>query len=1064
MDGMSIASPQPWRLAAGGRVDRARPLNFTFDGRPMQGFAGDTLASALLAGGVDVVGRSFKYGRPRGIVGQGAEEPNAIVRLGGGAASTPNLRATQVELYEGLEAHSNLGQGLKRFAGLAARLLPAGFYYKTFMAPKGLWMFWERLLRHAAGLGEPADGPDPDCYDKLNQHCDVLVVGGGPAGLSAALAAARAGARVILADEQAEFGGRLLASRLRLDDGAATDWVAAALAELRSHPEVTLLPRSTVFGYYDHNFLAILERRTDHLSLVAPQGKSAHGEEIPAMAGFPDKGAQRASPPAAAARPPTHEDSAQAGSAAAKNPRQRLHRVRAKQVVLATGALERPLVFANNDLPGVMLASALSAYVVRYGVAPGKRLLLCTTNDQAYQAALDWLRAGREVVAVVDVRPNPQGALVQETAAAGVALITGHGLIEALGGKRVRGALIAPLDAVGGRLTGKSRRLDCDLIASSGGWSPTIHLSSQAGAKPRWSEDAVAFLPGAPRQSNRSAGAAAGACALADCLRDGTAAGAEAAALAGCGDGRPPFRQSRISWQGAASVLADEPSAAPQQALFLVPHHRPSSRAPKQFVDLQLDVTAADIELAAREGYESVEHVKRYTALGFGTDQGKLGNVNGVAILARALGRDIADTGTTVFRPAYTPVTFGAIAGREQGDFFDPERRTPMHDWHQAQGAAWENVGRWKRPWHYPQPGETMRQAVDRECLAVRNGVGIMDVSTLGKIDLQGPDVAMFLDRIYTGGFLKLGVGRCRYGLMLREDGTVFDDGVSARLDEHRYLMHTTTGNAEAVFAWLELWRQTEWPELRVCCTSVTDHWATAALAGPKAREVLRKVCLDIDLSTAAFPFMALRCGRVAGVPARVFRISFSGELSFEVNVPAHQGQRVWNALMKAGREFGITPYGTEAMHVLRAEKGFIIVGQETDGSMTPDDLGMGWAVRQDKAFGFIGDRSLDLADHRREDRLQLVGLKTLDGQRVIPEGAHILSRPDASPPAAMQGHVTSSYFSAALNRSIALAMLKGGRKRMGETVHCPLADGQIIPAQVVSPVFYDPDGERQRG
>ena len=1026
---MAVSPSQPWRLAVGGRIDRTKPLRFTFDSRSLQGFAGDTLASALLANGVDVVGRSFKYGRPRGIVGQGAEEPNAIVRLGAGAASAPNLRATQVELYEGLAAHSNAKGGFKRYAGAAAGLLPAGFYYKTFMAPKGLWMFWERRLRHAAGFGEAPDGPDPDCYDKLNQYCDVLVAGGGPAGLAAALTAGRAGARVILADERAEFGGSLLASKLRLNGGAAADWAAQAVAELGALGEVTLLRRSTVFGYYDHNFLTILERRTDHLGLVAA----------------PQEG------------DPT------TGAAPMKKARQRLHRVRAKQVVLATGALERPLVFANNDLPGVMLASALSTYVNGYGVAPGRRLLLCTANDHAYHAALDWRRAGREVAAVVDVRPNPQGALVKEALASGIKVIGGHGLIEALGGRRVQGALIAPLDAAGLRLAGPGQRMDCDLIACSGGWSPAIHLSSQAGAKPHWSPDASAFLPGTPRQANRSVGAAAGTWALADCLRDGAQVGAEAAALAGCGDGLPPFQEPRIAWRGTASALANEPPEEPQQTLFLAPHPKPVSRAPKQFVDLQLDVTAADIELAAREGYESVEHVKRYTALGFGTDQGKLGNVNGVAILVRALGQDIGATGTTVFRPPYTPVTFGAIAGREQGELLDPERRTAMHGWHEAQGAAWENVGRWKRPWHYPKPGETMRQAVDRECLAVRNGVGILDASTLGKIDIQGPDAAVFLDRIYTGGFLKLGLGRCRYGLMLQENGTIFDDGVTARLAERRYLLHTTTGNAEAVFAWLELWRQTEWPELQVYCTSVTDHWATAALAGPRARAVLQKVCRGIDLSATAFPFMAVRCGQVAGVPARVLRISFSGELSFEVNVPAHQGQRVWDALLEAGAECGITPYGTEAMHVLRAEKGFIIVGQDTDGSMTPDDMGLDWAVRPNKVFGFLGDRSLSLADHQREDRLQLVGLKPLDARSVIPEGAQILSTTDVRPPAAMQGHVTSSYFSAVLNRSIALAMLKGGRRRMGETVHCPLTGGQLIAAQVVNPVFYDPDGERQR-
>ena len=993
---MSAGVGQPRRLASGGRIDRSRSVRFWFDGVAMEGYAGDTLASALLAAGVDVVGRSFKYGRPRGIFGHGAEEPSAIVTLGSGAASVPNLRATQIELYDGLEAHS-AAAGAKRFAGVFGQLMPAGFYYKMFMVPRRLWMTWEQVLRRAAGLGTVPSGADPDRYDKVNQHCDVLVAGGGASGLMAALAAGRAGARVLLVDEQAEFGGSLLASTSTIDGITAAQWVAQAIAELQSLPSLTLLPRSTVFGCYDHNFLGVLERCTDHLGPSAPAGV-----------------------------------------------RQRLHRIRAQCIVLATGAVERPLVFANNDLPGNMLASAVSTYVNRYAVAPGERLVLFTTNDAAYRTALDWRRAGREVVAVVDPRGNPDGALVQESQQAGIDVLSGHAVVEAVGRGRVAGAIVAPVDDAATRLVGPTRRLSCDLIACSGGWNPAVHLSSQTGAKPSWSDAAVAFMPSQSRPNIRSVGAANGTRRLQARLEEGAAAGS-----AHCDSGAVP--------------VVDEPPEQPQQALFLAPHPKSVSRAPHQFVDMQLDVTAADIELAAREGYRSVEHVKRYTALGFGTDQGKLGNVNGVAILARALGQSIAETGTTIFRPAYTPVSFGAIAGSDVGDLFDAERRTPMHAWHVAHQAEWEDVGRWKRPWYYPQAGEKMDDAVRRECLAVRQGVGILDASTLGKIDLQGADAAEFLDRVYTGGFRKLGLHRCRYGVMLREDGTIFDDGVTARVGEQRYLMHTTTGHAEAVLAWLELWRQTEWPELKVYCTSVTDHWATAALAGPKSRRVLAKVCLDIDLADRAFPFMSLRRGTVAGVPARVFRISFSGELSFEVNVPAEHGQRVWDALMEAGAEFGIMPYGTETMHVLRAEKGFIIVGQDTDGSMTPDDMGLGWAVRRDKSFGFIGDRSLDLADHRRPDRLQLVGLETLEGTTVLPEGAQIVAAPNQTPPVAMHGHVTSSYFSATLNRAIALAMVRGGRGRMGEVVYCPLADGRTVAAKIVSPVFYDPLAEHQR-
>lgn len=985
----------PRRLPSGGRIDRDRPIPFSFNGRTMRGFRGDTLASALLANGVTTVTRSYKYGRPRGIVGHGVEEPNAIVDVGEGAATIPNVRATEVELSVGLTARSSRApwQGA---VGTFARFLPAGFYYKMFLHARGFGT-WERFLRATAGLGGIPAGTDPDTYDHLNHHCDVLVVGAGPAGLAAGLEACRTGARVVVADEQAEFGGSLLSEQARIDGRSARTWVAEAVAALESCPDALLLPRSTASGLYDHNFVTVVERRST-----------------------------------------------------AAGTRERLHRIRAEQVMLATGAIERPLVFANNDRPGVMLASSVYTYLHRYAVVPGERLVVFTTNDHAYRTAIAWHEAGREVVAVVDARPEPSGARVREAQRAGIEVLAGHAVIEARGRHSVREAIVAPLAGKEDALTGPPRRLGCDVIACSGGWNPTVHLGSQTGRKPVWNDDAVAFLPADPGAGAVWAGSASGARTLRECLQTGAEAGAAAAARTGHGDGRVSLPTPAVN----------EPPESTGRALFLVPHRRPPSRAPKQFVDLQLDVTAADIELAAREGYESVEHVKRYTALGFGTEQGKLGNVNGVAILASALGQDIAATGTTMFRPSYTPVTFGAIAGRDVGGFFDPARHTPMHGWHEDRGAVWEDVGRWKRPRYYPRGGESMRQAVDRECLAARDGVAILDASTLGKIDIQGADAAIFLDRVYTTGFRRLGVGRCRYGLMLHEDGTIFDDGVTARIAEHRYLVHTTTGNAEAVFEWLELWRQTEWPDLDVYCTSVTDHWATAALVGPKSRDVLRKVCDDIDLSRDAFRFMDVREGHVAGVPARVFRISFSGELSFEVNVPAHRGREVWDALMDAGDEFGITPYGTETMHVLRAEKGFIIVGQDTDGSMTPGDMGMDWAVRANKPFGFLGDRSLSLADHLRDDRLQLVGLAS--GDSVLPEGAPLVNAGQTARPASNQGCVTSGYYSARLSRPIALGMVRRGRKRLGETLHCSLADGRNLPVTIVDPVFYDPEGTAQ--
>lgn len=998
------------RLQNRSRINTSKIINFTFNGKPYQGFAGDSLASALLANGVNVVGRSFKYARPRGIVGHGMEEPNGIMQLGSGAATVPNLKVTQIELYEGLEASSvngwpSVNYDVMSWLGAFGRLMPPGFYYKTFMYPQKLWMTYEHFIRKAAGLGKSPVEDDPDSYDTINQHCDVLVVGAGPSGLMAALEAGLAGARVIIADEQSEFGGTLLASNEKFDSQSANDWLVAIFSQLSSLRNVKCLTRSTVFGYYDHNFLTILERCTDHLGITASSG-----------------------------------------------PRQYMHKVRAKQVVLATGAFERPLVFAHNDIPGVMQASSVSTYINRFSVAPGNKLVLATSNDNAYRTAIDWHNAGREVVAIIDSRYSPNGDLVVKAESMGIKIYDGHGLIEARGGKRVKSALIAPLSIGGTEVIGAVSQLACDLIATSGGWSAAVHLSSHTGAKPVWDEEIVSFRPGDSKQQERSVGACKGTFGSHDGLVEGAIGGARAAHCAGFGDGTVKTSIPNIIQVGEQ----------PQQALFLVPHTKPTSRAPSQFVDFQLDVSASAIELAVLEGFESVEHVKRYTALGFGTDQGKLGNINGMAILANALGQTISQTGTTIFRPSYTPTTFGAIAGRGIRELFDPERYTAMHRWHQEQGAKFEDVGQWKRPWYFPQGNESMQESVNRECLAVRNSVGILDASTLGKIDIQGPDAAEFITRIYTNSFLQLSPGRCRYGVMLKEDGMIFDDGVCACISDNHYLMFTTTGGAAGVLAWLELWQQTEWPELQVYFTSVTDHWATATISGPNARNVITKVCDDIDFSAENFGFMEWRDGNIADVAARVFRISFTGELSYEVNVSANYGHHVWEKLIEAGAEFNITPYGTESMHVLRAEKGFIIVGQDTDGSMTPADMNMDWVIGENKSFSFIGKRSLRRSDSVRANRKQLVGLKTIDPLTVLPEGSQIVNDPEQAIPMDMQGHVTSSYYSANMGRSIAMAVIKGGADRMGDIVYCPSADGTNAAAQIVSHVFYDPAGERQ--
>jgi len=1000
------------RLAKGGRIDRSQPLSFTFNGQTYQGFAGDSLAAALLANGVDIVGRSFKYSRPRGIVAAGAEEPNAVLQIGSTeAAQIPNVRATQQALYSGLVANSTNGwpsvnTDLMGILGkVGGGMMPPGFYYKTFMYPQNLWLTYEKYIRKAAGLGRSPTEVDPDIYDQLNQHCDVLIVGAGPAGLAAALAAGRSGARVILADEQEEFGGSLLDTRETLDGKPAADWVAQVIAELQAMPEVTLLPRATVNGYHDHNFLTIHQRLTDHLGETAPMGQA----------------------------------------------RQRMHRVRAKRVVLASGAHERPLVYANNDVPGNMLAGAVSTYVRRYGVAPGQELVLSTNNDYAYRVVLDWLDAGRKVVAVADARSNPRGSWVEEARARGVRILTGSAVVEARGSKRVTGARICAIDAKAHKVTSPGEVLDCDLIVSSGGYSPVVHLASHLGGRPEWREDILGFVPGPGNgiQQRIDAGAVNGVFALGDVLANGFEAGAKAAAEAGYKAVSGSLPQ--------VEALHEEPMLA----LFQVPHDKSTARAPKQFVDLQNDVTAAGIELATREGFESVEHVKRYTALGFGTDQGKLGNINGLAIAARSMGISIVQMGTTMFRPNYTPVTFGAVAGRHCGELFDAKRYTAMQAWHVKNGAEFEDVGQWKRPWYFPKNGEDLHAAVARECLAVRSSVGILDASTLGKIDIQGPDAREFLNRVYTNAWTKLDVGKARYGLMCKEDGMVFDDGVTACLADNHFLMTTTTGGAARVLEWLEIYHQTEWPELKVYFTSVTDHWATMTLSGPNSRKLLAKVT-DIDLDKDAFPFMSWKEGLVGGVPARVFRISFTGELSYEVNVQADYALGVWEQIIEAGKEFDLTPYGTETMHVLRAEKGFIIVGQDTDASVTPDDLNMGWCVGRTKPFSWIGKRGMNRADCLREDRKQLVGLKPVDPNQVLPEGAQLVFDPKQSIPMQMVGHVTSSYMSAAMGYSFAMAVVKGGLKRMGERVFAPLSDGSVIEAEICSSVFYDPKGDRQ--
>ena len=1022
---------QPDRLPTGGRIDRSRPLAFRFNGRAYQGYAGDTLASALLANGIRVVGRSFKYHRPRGIMGIGAEEPNAIVQVGTGAATVPGLRATEVELYEGLVAATTRGWpglnfDLLEINDVLSPLLGAGFYYKTFMAPQFLWRWYEHGLRQASGLGVSPREADPDSYEHRNAHCDILVAGGGPAGLLAALAAAKSGARVIIADEQAELGGSLLYDTATLNGNRAAEWLGKALDELRRCPEVTILPRSTVSGYYDHNFLTILERCRDH-----PEAQDA-GEV-----------------------------------------RQRLWRVRAGRVILAQGSHERPLVFPDNDRPGVMLAAAVSGYIHRYGVCPGRRAVIFTNNDGAYRTALDLLQSGARVSALVDCRAEGAGAIAGPLREAGVDIFQGCVVAGVSGRHGVRSVQVVPLSAAGNHRPPAPETVYCDLIATSGGWNPAVHLHSQAGGRIDWDDARSCFVPGAARQDHVSVGACNGSFSLDACLEEGKQAGFDAARA--CGFDPVPFSTPEVN-------LETPGEERPLQPFWQVPLPQSPRRSPKQFIDYQNDTTVADVHQAVREGYRNVEHVKRYTALGFGTDQGKLGNINGMAVLAECLDKPVAEVGTTTFRPPYTAATFGACAGADVGALYEPVRKTALHDWHEAAGAEFEVVGQWLRPWYYPGEGEGMHDAVARECLAARRSLAIMDASTLGKIEVQGPDAATFLERIYTHNVAGMKYGRCAYGIMLGEDGMVMDDGVMARLGDRHFYLTTTTGGAARVMGWLEQWLQTEWPELKVYLTSVTDRWSTLALVGPDSRRLLQGLDSDMAFGQDEFPFMSVRSGALAGFAVRVFRVSFSGELAFEINVESDLAAALWETLVEAGRQYGITPYGTETMHVLRAEKGFIIAGQDTDGSVTPPDLGMNWLLSKDKDY--LGKRSLARPDCQRTDRKQLVGLLVEEGgeassrspsrrkpepghgkhlTETLPEGAALVERPGAPPPAPKLGHVTSSYHSACLGRPIALALVSAGRARKGDVIHAALRDGRHVPVKIVSPVFYDPKGERQR-
>lgn len=993
-----------YRISGQGRLTPAKTARFTFDGKSMTGLAGDTVASALLANGVHLVGRSFKYHRPRGILSAGAEEPNALVTVERDAArKTPNVRATVQELYDGLAVNSqNRWPSLTFDVGavndLASPMFSAGFYYKTFMWPKAAWhKFYEPNIRAAAGLGVAPDQPDPDHYSARYAHCEVLVLGGGAAGLAAALAAAETGARVIICDEQADFGGAL-----RYEKGAVIDgqdgwsWAQATVAKLAAMDNVTVLSRTTAFGYYAQNFVGLVERVTDHL-----------------------------------ARPGRDE------------PRERLWQVRAKRVVIATGAIERHMVFANNDRPGVMLASAARTFLNHYGVVVGKHVGVYTANDSAYAAAIDLKKAGVGVAAIVDLRDNPSGALVDEARALGIEVNHGRAVTSANGSQRIKSMTV---QAKGG---GAERTIAVDALLMSAGWTPSVHMFSQSRGKVAFDDATKRFLPGTYAQDCVSVGACNGSDSLEDTVAQALEAGANAARDAGAKSSKGVALKVEASEGWTGGMLGSGPGAG-------------AGTTVKAFVDFQNDVTAKDIRQAVHEGMRSIEHVKRFTTNGMATDQGKTSNMHGLAIAAEALNKDIPAVGLTTFRAPYTPVTFGAIVNHARHGLFDPTRKTPTHSWAESHGAVFEDVGQWKRAWYFPRAGEDMHAAVDRECVTVRKSAGLFDASTLGKIEVVGPDAAKFMELLYTNPWEKLEVGRCRYGIMLREDGFIYDDGVVGRLALDRFHVTTTTGGAARVMNHMEDYLQTEFPNLDVWLTSVSEQWAVIAVQGPNSRDIIAPLVEGIDMSDEAMPHMSVREGKICGVPTRLFRMSFTGDRGFEVNVPADYGRAVWEALWAEGQKHGAAAYGTEAMHVLRAEKGYIIVGQDTDGTVTPNDAGLDWAVGKKKA-DFVGIRGMMRPDLVAKGRKQLVGLKTKDPRTVLEEGAQIVENPKQAIPMKMIGHVTSSYWSANCDRSIAMGLVLGGRDRIGETLYVPMPDG-VIEVEVTGTVFFDEKGDRLNG
>ena len=995
---------QKYRLDNIGYINRDKKISFTFNGKKYFGYEGDTLASALLANGIHLVGRSFKYHRPRGFFGAGVDEPNAKVQLYKGAKTEPNANATEVELVEGLIVKSqncwpSVSFDFGAINNLFQKFFPAGFYYKTFMWPKSFWYkVYEPIIRKAAGLGVAPLKPDPDRYEHKYEYCDVLIAGSGPSGLASALAAAKNGARVILAEDKSRFGGSLLVDEVTIGNKKGKEWADEAISQLKSMPNVIVKNRSQVFGYYDHNMMVMFERTRDHIE-------------------NPNK----------------------------FTPRQKLWYIRAKEIVISTGSLERPLIFGNNDRPGILLSSAAKEYLKVYGVLVGRKPIIFTNNDSAYDTAIEFKKNGINPL-VVDTRTNSDSSVISEAKNLNIDIKFFHGIANTKGHLKVNSATIGKFNSDKSSYE-NLEEVSCDCICVSGNWTPTVHLSSQSGNKLKFNETIDAFIPSQSRQKESTIGSANGSFTLKQALEDGFNKGFELS--------------NKITNKNSKSTAptSNERSYGEHDKFWCMP--LPKNKHYKRFVDFQNDVAVSDIELAVREGFRSIEHVKRYTTLGMATDQGKTSNLNGLQLVSNIEGKIVPEVGHTTFRPPYTAVTIGTIVGREVGKHYRPTRKSPMHEWHEKNNAVFVDAGLWLRPRYYKQGNESLEEAAKREANNVRKNVGVCDVTSLGKIDIKGPDTAEFLNRIYTNAWMKLPVGKARYGVMLREDGIVFDDGTTTRISENHFHMTTTTAQAVNVLAHLEYYLQVVWPELNVNVLSTTEQWAGAALAGPNSRELLSKLFPETNILNEALPFMGYKESDLFGVPARIFRISFSGELAYEINVESNYGTFMWEKIIEFGQEMNIEPYGTEALSTLRIEMGHV-AGSELDGRTIPYDVSLEGMLSKKKDF--IGKRSLTREAFLNPKREKVVGVIPLDKKTTIPEGSHLVKDGNASPPNPKLGHVSASCWSVEYNNPFSLAIIQDGKNRIGEKLYAvsPL-NNKNIAVEIVSSHYVDPKGERVR-